>query len=373
MRGLRFDIHTAMAEILLQRASEKGIRFGKLLRADKRTLRAWVNAKDAKVLSGMLDEFQIPYRCVDTRVTTKFRARTALSVFLAAGFFTLFALSSRIWFFSVSGADSAQIEQALYEMGISTGIRRAELDCNRIRGSLEAQFPDYAFFGVKPSGVYLLIQAVEADKAPEVYRAGDVRSLYASADGVIVSVHVAAGSAVVKAGDTVKKGDLLIKGEERRTVSGEVRAVRAEGSVIAKMWTEGRVVMPLRQIRLVETGREVRVVRLVTPFFTYGTAAEDPFEYAVHAVKSRQMTDTFIPVTVQTEIFREADPVSVLSDEASVQSAAQARAIAEARKNAPAAANERDLWTEYQLQGENATVRAVAEWTMEIALNTRGG
>ena len=72
------------------------------------------------------------------------------------------------------------------------------------------------------------------------------------------------GRAVVKRGDTVRAGDLLIAGEERVSNDDSSVPVRAIGVVTGRVWYEGRAEINLSDIELKRTGRESvrRVMRL---------------------------------------------------------------------------------------------------------------
>ena len=75
------------------------------------------------------------------------------------------------------------------------------------------------------------------------------RDLVAACDGVIVSVNAQSGEAAVEAGDTVRKGDVLIRGEERAGAE-ETRGISARGEVVARTWVEAEADVSLVRLEL---------------------------------------------------------------------------------------------------------------------------
>ena len=84
-------------------------------------------------------------------------------------------------------------------------------------------------------GTNLIVKVVEADEKPEIINEDEYCNIVAKKDGIIAKVNAQNGTPIVKEGDTVKKGDVLVQGwlEGKYT---DNRYVHAEGEVIAKVW-----------------------------------------------------------------------------------------------------------------------------------------
>lgn len=377
---VRLEIPTAMAEAVINRACAEGIRFLRAEKSGNRLLTVWIPAEDEARLGEFLTRntltFRVTGRAGLARGREFLRRRLALGVTLLAAGLVLLWISSRVWVVSVRGAlpgDEARVIEILDQMGVGPGTVKRGLDFLSLRRALEAEMPEYAFFGVKTLGVTLSVQAVYADQAPEVYEAARARDLVADADGVVLFVHVAAGQALVKPGDTVRRGDTLIRGEERKRVSGETTAVRAEGSVVARLWTEATARVALTKEEECPTGRVCTVSRLETPFFTRVLAGENPFARFRETRRRSGIVGLFLPVGVVQYEYTETEPVQRAVDPLAARAAAEALARAQARKIAPAGAAESKSWTEYQTDGAVLTARVVMEWTKEIARGAQGG
>ena len=369
---VRYIVRTAMAEKLISRASEEGVRFEYLSRPDARTLDAWVNAADAKIFSALLDSLSIEYRAAGAaglaRIARFLRKRIALVPSIAAAVAVVIALSMRIWVVDVSGAgDEAAVRRVLGDLGMKPGARKSAIDFSALSRQLEAALPEYAFFGVKASGVYLMVDARAADKAPEVYRRADARDLVADADGVVLRVNTAAGRALVKPGDTVRKGDVLIAGEERVSASGDTQRVRAQGSVTARLWTEGFSRLPLAREEKTRTGRVSQRVTLVTPLLEKRLSGADAFEDYETERETMAVIGLFLPAKLIRETYYECARAEVSEDARALEAAAIARAFACARVRAPEGAREADSFCEAETRGGELCVRCAIEWEKEIA------
>lgn len=369
---VRFVIRTAMAERLISRAAEEGVRFERLSRPDARTLDAWVNAADEKRLRALLDGFSIEYRAAEAAGLVRFarflRKRAALLPSVAAALILVFALSARIWVVDVQNArDADAVLLALSDMGVRPGVSKKSLDFEALSRRLEARLPEYAFFGVKASGVYLMVDARAADKAPEVYARADARDLTASDDGVVLRVDAAAGRALVRPGDTVRRGDVLIAGEERVSASGETERVRAQGSVIARLWTEGFAVIPLTREERLRTGRASESVKLVTPFFEKRLSGNNPFADYETERETMAVVGLFLPASLVRETAFELKNSRVSLEASCAKAAAEAFARARARKSAPEGAAETGFLCEAEARDGVMRARCAMEWEKEIA------
>ncbi len=119
------------------------------------------------------------------------------------------------------------------------------------------------------------------------------------------SVLVLSGVPLVKPGQTVKRGDLLIAGIPSGTIQG------ARGNVTAKTWYEVLQEVPLARLEPVRTGRktEFKVVKARnTEFhlFAWGKLFEW-YEIEDYPVSSFGKGDTALPVEIFTRVLFEIE------------------------------------------------------------------
>ena len=104
-------------------------------------------------------------------------------------------------------------------------------------------------------GVKLKVDVIERQSPPIIIVDEAPRNLIASKDGIVVRVFTTEGTAVVKNGDPIQKGELLVSGEQGK--EGSVYAVRAEGEVIAKTFYEEIKDVPLYNASRIKTGNSI--------------------------------------------------------------------------------------------------------------------
>lgn len=166
------------------------------------------------------------------------RARHRYGVFLALFIAVVIYVFSfgRVWDVRVSGnvklSDFA-VEEALSESGLSVGSRWKKVDKNVVENELLKSNPGIAWISVNRRGAVAYVEVIESENLGRQEDAGyPFSNIVADRDGVIEEITVESGSAVVKAGDVVRKGDILISG----VIENEngVTFCRAQGSVRAK-------------------------------------------------------------------------------------------------------------------------------------------
>lgn len=145
------------------------------------------------------------------------RHRKSLGVGFIFGLTLMFFLSIFVWNIEINGNLSESTEvifDYLKQEKIYYGSLKRGIDCKQLQEDLRRQFPDFTWVSAKIKGTSLLIDVKENDmgtvKGEEEYPVSD---LAADSGGTIVSIVTRKGVPLVKAGDTVKKGDILVSGE----------------------------------------------------------------------------------------------------------------------------------------------------------------
>lgn len=260
---VRLRAEGLMLERLLQRALYEGACFRTVRRDGPRAMIFETDPAGAAVLTALCERFSLPCRILSRRGRDAMLRRLKRRATLLAGAITFTAalalFFSRIWVVDVvltgdRAADVRPLKSSLSEMGVRPGMAISDVDPDLLEGELSAASPDFSFIGVRIHGVRLLVEASPAVPAPEVYDLEGSRDLVAACDGVVESVSVLSGVACVRPGDTVIRGQVLIRGDERVTKE-ENRSIAALGTVIARTWHEGTASAPLSYTQEIRTGR----------------------------------------------------------------------------------------------------------------------
>ncbi|MCI8352196.1 MAG: sporulation protein YqfD [Clostridia bacterium] len=107
--------------------------------------------------------------------------------------------------------------------------------------------------GIHLKGTNVIIEIVEADKKPEIIDENEYCNIITKSDGVITKINVQNGTALVKVGDVVKNGNIIVGGWLEGKYTG-TRYVHAKADVQARVWHSKKEKMSLIQEVEEETG-----------------------------------------------------------------------------------------------------------------------
>ncbi len=150
----------------------------------------------------------------------------------------------------------------LSENNVKIGTRKSRLDIETLEKELRKQFPEIIWASAKLSGTRLLISVKENEvsytEAQEEQTAGtDLVSEYS---GTVVSILVRSGVSLVKAGDQVEEGSVLVDGKVPvYDEDGSVREyffVDADADILLEHEKNFTAELPFDYIRKEYTGRE---------------------------------------------------------------------------------------------------------------------
>lgn len=173
----------------------------------------------------------------------------------------IYYLSTFIWNIEISSQHNIspyEIRQELMSLGIKPGISKRSINVYDIEEKLIKNNDDIIWVKARIEGSSLKISAEERISPPNLITEDSPCNLIASRDSQIVRVYTKAGTAVVKENDIVKRGQLLVKGQQGR--EGMTYAVHADGNVIGRTFYEETKVVPTRGTKRVRTGNCVESV-----------------------------------------------------------------------------------------------------------------
>jgi len=290
-------------ERFLNLASELGVDARKVRRVTYTELRAEVTAKGWRKLRRAVPE---KYKITVERqgglpiAMRRLTVRTALLIGLIAVGAGLLGASMFVWDVRVTGLDTRDamaLEEELAGMGVAPGQWKTGIDEDGIGTALLIEHEEFAWIDVRIKGVVALVEVVPADLAPEVYDENTPCNIIATKDALIESVIPLAGHAAVKAGDTVRAGDLLISGIVWDPGYPRLEFA-ARGEVIGSVWYAGNASTSIYEEARIPTGRTYRQ-RVIT--IGGDSAAVEPdcdFAHYDVAVVDRVVIGMFLPVII---------------------------------------------------------------------------
>ncbi len=170
-----------------------------------------------------------------------------------------------VWDVRITGNERISdyaIENSLSDLGLEVGSYWRRTDKNAIESKLLASDPDIAWISVNRRGTVAYVEIIESENVG--FSAEDAplySNVVAERDGVIEEITVRSGCAVVKIGDVVRAGDVLISGIVENEAG--VSFCRAEGTVKARSVTDVTVEAAREVTEKVSRTRRLTEARLV--------------------------------------------------------------------------------------------------------------
>lgn len=136
-----------------------------------------------------------------------------------AGFFLcvllVYIMSLYIWNISFLGGSKYTPEaltKFLNKNDIYTGILRSKVDCQEIEEELRLAYKDIGWVSAEIKGTRLIIKITETNMPAPAQKALEPSHIVATKNGIVKSIITRTGTPLVKEGEVVKKGDILVSG-----------------------------------------------------------------------------------------------------------------------------------------------------------------
>lgn len=169
-----------------------------------------------------------------------------------------FILSKFVWNIDVIGnstVSSNEIIKLVNEEGLKKGTLKSKVNIDKIINKIRLCRDDISWVGIEINGTNVIINIVESKEKPEIIDEDDFTNIIATKDGVITKAYAQNGTLLVKEGDEVKKGDVLISG----TIEGKYTDkyyVNAIGEVKAKVLYSKIIKVKKNEILRERTGKK---------------------------------------------------------------------------------------------------------------------
>lgn len=170
----------------------------------------------------------------------------------------IYYLSTFVWrieIISDKNLPPYEIRQQLYSYGIKPGISKKNVNVYEIEEKLIRNNENIMWVRVRVEGAELKVSVAERQSPPSIVSENSPCNLVAKRDGEVVRVYTKAGTPVVKKGDIIRKGQILVKGEQGH--EGDTYTVRAVGDVFCKTFYEEIKNVKINEIKRKRTGRKL--------------------------------------------------------------------------------------------------------------------
>lgn len=314
---VRITVSGEHPERFLNLCANNGIAVWNVKRRDE-SLLCSIFARDYKRIRRLRKRSRVRLKIKRRRgvpfVVHRYRYRKGIIVGLVIFIVFLSTMPRMVWSVEVCGNErvtTAEILSAAKEIGIKNGAKISSLDTENLRLDFLIKMPELSWSAINIEGSRVTIDVRER-LSTELVEDKTPCNLVATADGIITKVYVKKGSAVVKVGDAVRKGDVIALG----TVEyGDLSTVlcHAMGEIYAETNRKITVTVPLTETKLIPTGR-IKKKRVFQLFGVYVPLylGSVKFDYTASAnEKSLKSGDITLPVSVIEAEFCEVKETEV--------------------------------------------------------------
>ena len=372
LRGMiLLEVTAPFPERFINLCAQGNIEFWAMEQLDEHTLRLTARRRYKKEILAIAQKLGCEVHLEGSRglpdFLGRFRARYAFLAGLCFAVCAVLFLSRFVLTIEVTGNEqvpTAVILSQLRQLGVRQGVYGPSLDRKQLAQEALVELPELSFMAINLHGTRLEVIVREAVKAPERVDVAENIDLAAETDGLVLKVEPELGDSLVKVGDTVAAGDILISGTvtmEPPIYSGlpnRYFQTHARGRVWARTWRTLTASIPLESLGKEYTGRE-KSCWSVTLFGRrieiFGTTSISWPMYD----KITTVRQSALPLALVRERFREYQAVTLELDRDQTQTMVEGRLLEQLRA----------------LIGEDGTVSAsrfsarVEEGILEVTLN----
>lgn len=194
----------------------------------------------------------------------RYKKRKIFVIGLIAILLIIFGTSNFVWNIEVVGNEKInkdEIIQELKEQGLEIGTPKRKINKNEIINTIRLKRNDVSWVGINIKGTNVTVKIVETEEKPEIINQDEYCNIVANKDALIQKIDSTKGTSVVKEGDLVKKGSILIGGWMEGKYTG-VRYVHGAGKVMGKVWYTETARVQLKEEKIEKTGKEEKKYKI---------------------------------------------------------------------------------------------------------------
>jgi similar to stage IV sporulation protein len=274
----------------------------------------------------------------------RYKNRKPFIIGLGICIIIFFLISSFIWDISIVGNSKLSTEvilNKLNENGIKLGALKYNVNLDKSVENLMLELDDLARVSISLKGTKILVTVNERVKPPDLVKREVPCDLVAMKDGVIFSIIAKEGLEMVKIGDTVTKGQVLISGtiENARDKESMPLMVHSMGIVKARIWYEASAEVEQKLVESKRTGLQKDMYSIV--FFTKKFKlfhSKNPYNNSDHIELKRKFTigeNLVLPFEVIVDQYYENKLEQKSVDLAAAQKIASEKAFAKVKEQLP--------------------------------------
>ncbi|QQY80473.1 hypothetical protein EDD65_102120 [Keratinibaculum paraultunense] len=363
-------------ERFLNLAADKDIYLWDIKRIDYTLLKMKVSAKGFKELKEVVKKVGCRVEVVNKKgmpfLLYRLKNRKVLGLGVFIFFSVIIILSSFIWSIEIIGneiySDDSIIE-FLSNKNIKSGIIKYTIDKDYIKNLLLNKFEYISFASIDIKGTRLIISIQEQDIPPKKLDTSIPCNVVASKKGIIVKVIAKNGKTMVRKGDVVKKGQILIAGIIADDNAEESILVHADGDVIARTRYSYRLEEPIVKVIEEETENKIEIYEIKfgekgIQFFSENI----PYEYYVQKTKEVKPFGgkIYLPFRIFVHEYVEVEKREVKQNIEFLKQSSYIKAVEELNKQIPEEAEIQSKDVMYNIEKNILSTYVVVEVVEDI-------
>ncbi len=271
----------------------KNIFFWNMKREKSSILHANIGIKEFKKIKNIARKAQCRVEIKRKKglpfIFNKYKKRKIFLVLLVLVFILLILFSNFIWNIECRGLEKISEKEILEQLeycGLKEGILKSKIDTKKIISDIRLLRDDIAWIGIEIYGTNAIVEIVEATEKPEIIDENDFSNIVSDKDCIITKINVQNGTALVKNGDLVRKGDVLVEGKIQGKYT-DVIYVNSMAEIEGRTWYIRKSKENFRQSVEEKTGNEenkyaikfnnfkINFYKTLTKFQNYDTICEE--------------------------------------------------------------------------------------------------
>ena len=241
----------------------------------------------------------------------KYRKRKIFVMLLIPIILIIILSSMYVWNIEVTGIeeiDKIEFINQLKENGLEVGKLKSKINTKNIIANIRLQRTDISWMEINLKGTNAIVNIVEAESKPNIVADEEYCNIVSDKKGIITKITAQKGTAVVKIGDIVENGTILIAGYMEGKFT-DTRFVHAQGEVQAKVWYTKRKSSKFTREITKETGEQenkysinlnnfkINLYKSIPNFEKYDTIVENK--------RLKLFSNFYLPITIQKNTYKE--------------------------------------------------------------------
>ncbi|MBU3195777.1 sporulation protein YqfD [Clostridium algidicarnis] len=239
---IEVEVQCLIPERIINLLWNKGVIIKNVRKVNISTVRFYIAIKDYKYLEESAkvtnSKIRITSRSGIYFFIIKIKKYLGLAIGSVLFLVLIYYMSTFIWSIEIETEkylSPYEVRKYLMDLGVKPGIKKKDASVAKIEEEMKKR-EDIMWIRARVEGSKMKIKIAERKSPPIIEEDNSTNNIISKMDGEVIRVYTVSGTALVKPGDLVKKGDILINAEQGK--EGATYITKAEGDVMAKTFYE---------------------------------------------------------------------------------------------------------------------------------------